>query len=161
MAALVRARTRRVGGRDSSYADTFLDPAPADPGPPAVPAEPGTRPTATQVGDLIAAAVAELSAATGGVGPCSEGLREAAGSFVRYRAAQLVEISYYPEISEGDTSAAQALGRIADGMLTDLARSIVARCGTGGDPEDPDNARPGMPSGQGPVCPIIGRDTPW
>lgn len=156
VAAILRARTRRVASRAGGYADTFLDPDPD-----ADPVELGTRPTAAQVLEVIEAAVSELYAATGGIDPCTDGLRRSAWSFARYRAAQLVEISYYPEISDGDTSAADALGRIADRLLDRLSAHILDRCGSQIDPEDPGTARGASPAGIGPCVPIIGRHTRW
>lgn len=121
VAALIRVRTRLLGTREGGLAGTFLNPA-----------VPGgaerTRPNADQAEESIRAAVLELWAASGSRRPCSEGLRAAAGSFVKYRAAQLIEISYYPEISEGQTSAAEAFGRLADPLLERLSRHIAERC---------------------------------
>jgi hypothetical protein len=127
VAALVRARTRVRGEREQRELGRFANVGDSQ-------AVNGTRPTADEAEQLVVAAIGELVAGTGGTLPCSPGLRASSATFARYRAAQLVELSYYPEASSSDASAADAYGRLADGLYDRLTVKIPETCA----PELPD-----------------------
>lgn len=145
VAALLRVRTYE-GGRSGDYAGTF---------------NANTTPTATQVVEIIALAAGELAGETEGREPCTPALGNRAASFVVYRAAQLVEMSYRPEASQDGTTLAAELGRIADGKLVAIAGDIADRC-----PLPPvEEAHPPIVHGRlvrrGWVGPTVGRRTVW
>lgn len=116
VAALVRARTRGVESRDASVAGeqgTFTD---------------TTRPTAEQVEELIDMACGELQALFAGRSPCSASLKQSAGVAASYRAAQLVEVSYFPEQTNADQTAFSSLQKMWEEAGKNIAAAVRERC---------------------------------
>jgi hypothetical protein len=138
VAAILRARTRGIASRDAQVAgeqDAFTS---------------LTRPTYNQVTELIGLAVGDLSGLMAGRTPCTDELTLAAGSAAAYRAAMLVEISYFPEQTNSDQTAFKALSKLWDDASKSVAKAVVARC-----PLTPGGSDlSGMPIGRVPVrCP--------
>lgn len=140
VAAILRARTRgdeSIAAASASEIGTFTD---------------ATRPTLTQVTELIEMACGDVAASFMGREPCTDGLRGAAGSAAAYCAAQLVEVSYYPEDTRGEGSAFEALERLASRAMDNVAAAVIERCPfTPGD--DTDDGGPLRPVGRMPVRP--------
>lgn len=145
VAALLRARTME-SGRSGDYADTFTT---------------TTRPTASQVTELIALAAIELHSETSGRQPCSTNLRNSAGMFLLYRTCQLVEQSYQPEASDGTETLAQEFGRLADKALATAASAINARCPLPDDLPPIAADKPLRAVRRGWCGPTLGRRTVW
>ncbi|WP_026912351.1 hypothetical protein [Patulibacter minatonensis] len=145
VAALLRARTVEAG-RGGDYVDTFTT---------------KTSPTAAQVTALIALAGSELTEAVEGRAPCTASLELRAASFMTYRAAQLVEMSYRPEASVENTTLAAQLGRLAEEKLAAAKFEITDRCPLPDDEaEHPSVSRFG-PAVRGTGCRTVGRLTRW
>jgi hypothetical protein len=145
VAAILRARTRGTASRDAATAgeqDTFTA---------------NTRPTANQVRELIGIAVGDLLSMMGGRSPCNQALQSSAQAACVYRAAQLVETSYYPEQTSGDDTAFAALQKMWDGSAKAVVAAVVDQCPltVGGSDLD------GLPIGRIPDAPLIGRRTIW
>lgn len=82
-----------------------------------------TRPTANQVEDIIVMAVDEVAVALAGDAP--ERLWGAAGSLATYRAAMLVELSYFPEqVAQGGRSPYEHYERLYDIGLPRLIANL-------------------------------------
>jgi hypothetical protein len=145
VAALLRVRTLE-GGRSGEYVGTF---------------NANTSPTATQVQAILALAIDELSGRTDGRTPCTPALEKRAASFIVYRAAQLVEMSYRPEASQDGTTLAAQLGAIADSRLVAIVGDITDRCPLPDAENEHPPTRPFGPSRRGWCGPTIGRRTVW
>lgn len=119
-----------------------------------------TRPTLSQVEELIDVACGELSTLMGGRTPCTDGLLSSAAAAAVYRAAQLVEVSYYPEQTNADQSAFAALEKMWESASKSVALAVTDQC-----PLPPidgvSTADDGMPLGTIPCGPLIGRNTCW
>lgn len=87
-----------------------------------------TRPTATQVVELIELATQELYGRFGGHSPCTDVLRAAAGVAAVYRAAQLVELSYFPERVGDPDGTFAALGELWRESAAAVVAAVVAGC---------------------------------
>jgi len=116
VAAVLRARTR---GRGSIAATAA--------------AEQGrftteTRPTAAQVQELIELATTELCGRFAGRSPCTDVLKGAAQVAAVYRAAQLVELSYFPERVGAAGSAYAVLGELWTEAAAAVTAGVEAGC---------------------------------
>lgn len=116
VAALLRSRTRGRGSIGAASA-----------------AEQGrftttTRPTAAQVVELIELATMELNGRFAGRSPCTEVLRAAAQVVTVFRAAQLVELSYFPERVGAADGMFAALGELWDDSVTSVVAAVEAGC---------------------------------
>ncbi|ADB50162.1 hypothetical protein [Conexibacter woesei] len=87
-----------------------------------------TRPTLAQVGALIELACADVAVRFPGRSPCSDTLRAAAANAAAYRAAQLVEVSFFPERTAGEGTAFAAFGELWRETAAVVAAAIVAGC---------------------------------
>lgn len=148
VAAIIRARTRgeeSIAATSATEIGSFTD---------------ATRPTLAQVNELIEMACGDVAAGFMGRDACTDGLRSAGGSAAAYRAAQLVEVSYFPEDTRGDGSAFEALDRLASGSMRQVAQAVIERCPfTPGD--DTDDGGPLTPVGRMPSTPPLGLRTIW
>lgn len=115
VAAVLRARTRGTGTGATRAGELGRFTA-------------ATRPTLDEVVLLIEQACGDVLAAFEGREPCSLGTNSAARSAATYIAAQLVEVSYFPETSKGEGSAFEALQKLAETTLRSAAVSVAARC---------------------------------
>lgn len=125
VAALIRTRTRQPESRNELAVmdhDTFTA---------------FSRPTYNQVQELIRQGVADVLAATGGRQPCTEFLEVSACSAAAYRAAQLVEVSYFSEQTNSDQTAFSALAELAKGALETVGATVTAQCPLPDDPDTP------------------------
>lgn len=116
VAAILRARTKGAASRDAATAmeqGTFTD---------------ATRPTYGQVLELIELVTGELSGMMQGRTPCTEGLAVSATTAAAYRAAQLVEISYFPEQTNGEQTAFAALAKMWQESSASIAKAVVEQC---------------------------------
>lgn len=146
IAALIRSRTRQPESRNELAVmdhDTFTA---------------FSRPTYEQVAELIRAGVADVLAATGGRQPCSSTLEVSAGGAAAYRAAQLVEIGYFPEQTSGDTTAYSALAQLAESSIATVAERIVDQCPLPDDPDTPADESVSLFAGRTPIRTKIGPD---
>lgn len=137
VAAILRARTRGVGSRDATVAgehDVF---------------DTTTRPTYAQVEELICIAVDEMLGLTEGRAPCSTGLSGSFRAAALYRAAMLVETSYAPEQTNGDTTAFKALESMWASASKSAAAAIIEQCPVTSGDTDPDHLA-GVPIGRVP-----------
>jgi hypothetical protein len=145
VAAVLRARTRGPASRDASVAGeqgTFTA---------------TTRPTYTQVQELIDIAVGELVGVMKGHAPCTAALETSAGSAATYRAAQLVEVGYYQEqTGDSDTTAFKALDKLWMSASKTVATAVVAQC-----PLVPGGDVSGLPIGRVPFYEPITWGTRW
>lgn len=144
VAAILRARTRGPASRDAAIAGeqgTFTT---------------STRPTYAQVQELIDVAVGELAGMMGGRTPCTAKLEASAGSAAAYRAAQLVEVGYYPEQTGEDATAFKALGTLWKDAAKGVADAVLAQC-----PLTPDGPISGVPIGRVPLYERLGWGTRW
>lgn len=154
VAAILRARTRGIANRDAAIAGeqgTFTT---------------TTRPTYAQVQELIDIAVGDLASMMRGRTPCTVRLEQSAGAAAAYRAAQLVEVGYYPEQTEGSGrgdsgTAFSALGTLWKDSAAAVVEAVTLQCpivpGTPGGP----TAGDGIPIGRTPVYERIGWHTQW
>ena len=148
VAAILRARTRGPGSRDAVSAmeqGTFTE---------------STRPTADQVTGLIETACGDVQLEFPGREPCTPQLASSATTAATYRAAQLVEVSYFPEATRGEGSAFESLEKLAERAMTKVGAAIVAGCPLVGDAPDDDGGVL-APAGRGPCRPLIGLETVW
>jgi hypothetical protein len=116
VAAILRARTRGGESMDAATAreqGVFTT---------------STRPTFDQVVELCGLAAAEMSSAIGGRTPCTAALALSATSAAAYRAAMLVEISYFPEQTTGDQTAFAALEKMWAATWKSAVAAILEQC---------------------------------
>lgn len=149
VAAILRARTRgkeTIAASSAREQGTFTA---------------TTRPTAAQVTELIELACGDVAAKFAGRSPCTDSLRISAASAAAYRAAQLVEISYFPERASGEGTAFAALGELWRDAAASVAAAVVESCPLDNDPDPSDDGGALAPSGRGPCGPLIGRKTVW
>lgn len=147
VAAVLRSRTRGAASRDAMTAG-----------------EQGvftttTRPTRDQVQELIVAACGELAILLGGRTPCTALLQTGCTTAVTYRAAQLVEVSYFPEQTNNDQSAFSALQKMWETASKAVASAVTEQCPL---PVDPDTGLDGGPIAAAGVIPgraILGPQT--
>ena len=111
VARLLRARTKDLAGKEAA---DFTD---------------DTRPTWSEVDDLIDTAEGDVLAQTGTL--LSEIDTRAARALVTLRAAMLVELSYFPEQVRSDRSAYVEYKRLYDDGLQALLASIAEGGGDG------------------------------
>lgn len=146
VAAILRARTRGIASRDATIAGeqgTFTA---------------TTRPTAKQVQELIDVAVGELAGMMGGRTPCTMRLESSASAAAAYRAAQLVEVSYYPEqtATSEDATAFKALATLWKDASKSVSDAVIANC-----PLTPGGTLAGVPIGRTPLYERLGWGTRW
>jgi len=136
--ALLRARTRDTNGNEIG---TFTE---------------QTRPTGDQVLSLIRTAVGDLSSAVGS--DLAETFHVAAQQLAVYRAAALIELSFYPEqVALGRSPYAQILALYNDA----LAALRLAIEDAGGEvPGDPGGEAGGVPTPKAPEWAFPVRDAP-
>jgi hypothetical protein len=138
LAAILRARTRGTSSRDANVAgeqDMFTT---------------TTRPTRAQALEIIDIAVDEAFALTEGRAPCSDRLARSFRVAALYRAAMLIEASYAPEQTNGDTSAFTAFKEMWESLSQSVASAIIEQCPlTDGDPNVDDLT--GVPIGRVPA----------
>jgi hypothetical protein len=116
VAAVLRARTRgrgSIGAASAAEQGSFTA---------------TTRPTAAQVGELIELATTELCGRFAGRSPCTDVLRGAAQVAAVYRAAQLVELSYFPEQVGAAGGAYAALGELWTEAAAAVTAGVEAGC---------------------------------
>ncbi len=137
LAAILRSRTRGVSSRDASVAgeqDMFTT---------------TTRPTRAQALEIIGIATGEMLALSGGRTPCTDELASGWRSLALYRAAMLCEISYFPEQTNGDQTAFEALRKMWEASAKILTAAVTDQCPLPG--ADPDDwAHRGFPIGRVP-----------
>jgi hypothetical protein len=110
LAALLRARTKDANGAELGH---WSD---------------ATRPTDVEVQTLINMAAAELTDADGPGDPCAPRCRSA----VAYRAACLIELSYFPEQVRSDRSPYTELKELADAALDAFRTCLTSGTGEAG-----------------------------
>lgn len=113
VAALLQARLAKRGG---GMAQTFDD---------------TTRPTAQQVEKLIARGVQAVVSRVG-ADPCSDELKDMAGSTAAIYTAMLVEQSYYPGQTRDAGSSFQSLLSLWKDDIKALDSRVAEECGEGG-----------------------------
>lgn len=87
-----------------------------------------TRPSATQVSNLIELACNDVAVSFAGRSPCTETLRSAAGTAAAYRTAQLIEASYAPERTNHLGLAHEIFGELAADAIRAVAVAVAAGC---------------------------------
>lgn len=120
-----------------------------------------TRPSSGQVLALIDVAVGDLAGMLGGRTPCTASLAAAAASASAYRAAQLVEVGFYPEQTEDDETAFDALGKLWKPLSESVIAAIRAACPAVSSPDPTSGSIVGMPLGRVPVADRTGWGTRW
>ena len=150
VAAVLRSRTRGMASRDALTAGeqgTFTA---------------TTRPTADQVTELILVACGELALMLEGRTPCTALLETGCTTAVTYRAAQLVEVSYFSEQTNTDQTAFNALQKLWDGASGSLVKSIAAQCPLPDEGDTGSDGGPLAPAGVIPGRTLIGpQQVPW
>jgi hypothetical protein len=124
VAALMHSRTR---GRDSIAATAAREQGRFTA---------NTRPSDTQVSNLIELACNDVAVAFAGRSPCTETLRSAAGTAAAYRTAQLIEASYAPERTNHLGLAHRVFGELAADAIRAVAVAVAAGCPLD-EPEEP------------------------
>lgn len=146
VAALLRARTKMLGGRQNvdGEAGTFND---------------LTRPTGTEVERLITQAVRRVASQVT-TEPCNENLKTDARYCAALFAAMLIEQSYWPEQTNAVGSAFKNLESMFDKAILALENAVKANCGGGeeGEEELPGDAGPAGGYDDGYL--LYGRDWP-
>lgn len=125
-----------------------------------------TRPTATQVTELIAQAVGSVASRVGSTIPDApddpDAYRNAAKSLVALRAAMLVELIYFPEQVRSDRSAYSEYKDLYDEGLETLASQVAEE---GGDTPPDEGGEVGSMSAGWYFPPdvggLIGWETKW
>lgn len=87
-----------------------------------------TRPTLSEVTELICSACDELGALFAGRSPCTAQLARAAGTAAAYRVCMSIEAGYHAEVSRGEGSAFEAWSRMWDRASASVAEAITATC---------------------------------
>lgn len=114
--ALLRARTKRAGTGEELGTFTHE-----------------TRPTASQVEELIRQAGADLELRLSGIALCSEDLIEEARVVTALGAALAVELSYFPEQVASENSPYAALERRYEDKQGAFVAAVAQRCAGGAD----------------------------
>jgi hypothetical protein len=124
VSAVIRARTKVKGGRDTGVFNSK------------------THPTAVQVEKLIRQACRRVSTKIGR-NPCTDDLRMDAGSAAALYTAMLVEQSYYPEQTTREGSSFKSLQSLWKDAIGALEEAVEDQCGEG----DGSTAGGPMPAG--------------
>ncbi|HST43096.1 MAG TPA: hypothetical protein VLK58_26455 [Conexibacter sp.] len=124
VAALMHSRTR---GRDSIAATAAREQGRFTA---------NTRPSETQVRNLIELACNDVAVAFAGRSPCTATLEAAAGTAAAYRTAQLIEASYAPERTNHLGLAHRVFGELAADAIRAVALAVASGCPLD-EPEEP------------------------
>ena len=94
-----------------------------------------TRPTEAQVEGLIADAAGDLVSELGGE-PCNDRLAAKGRAVVAFKAAMLVELSYFPEQVQSGQSPYDKIKDLYDNGLKEVVKGVAEECGGQGSGDD-------------------------
>lgn len=114
VAAWIRARTKIPGG---GLAGDFTE---------------QTKVTKADAEGAIEQAVEQVQVGLGAAELCKDNLKSQAGSVASLLAAMIIEQSFYPETTTGESNSFKSLEKLYTGALKRLEGAVEEQCGEGG-----------------------------